>query len=482
MIRINSLIKNAIGYYRKSSTITKASLCFILVTVIDNGITLITQPIINRILSTAEVGLYGSFNSWESIIRVIASFYLYCGVLEVLITKEKEDKNQAIGSLCVLSLLITLLCFGVIFLLIRPATEIMGLKPIYILVMGVTIAAGSVNEFWFVPKRFEYAYKPYAILGVSLFFVKSVLSIILAYVLEDRVLGRMLGLCIPSLIAAIVLLIYILKRTEFSCVTKYWKRAILFNLPLIPHYLSSVLLSSSDRIMIQHLDGSSNAGLYTVAYSFASLTLVVFSAVNSAYTPFAYGAIRDQKYEELSKRTNSMMAFSVLFALCLVLLAPEGLYILGGSNYLAALDIIPVLIVGIFFSSFYFIFSNVEYIYEKTTYVFPITLIGAGVNILLNWLLIPSIGFKAAAYTTLIGYVVIAAAHYAVSLFILKKNIYSMPTVLALLTLLMGVSALALLLYKVHFLIRYLFIVLLLAALLLMILKKKDLFVKKDKN
>ena len=48
---------------------------------------------------------------------------------------------------------------------------------------------------------------------------------------------------------------------------KFWKHALMFNLPLIPHYLSQTILNSADRIMISSLVGASEAGIYSLAYS-----------------------------------------------------------------------------------------------------------------------------------------------------------------------------------------------------------------------
>ena len=125
--------------------------------------------------------------------------------------------------------------------------------------------------------------------------------------------------------------------------------------------------------IISQVIGDKEAGLYTVAYSFASLTLIVFQALNNAYSPYALKAIKEENYVGLKKETNILITSSVAFSVLLILFAPEGLLILGGNHYVETAELIPILISGIFFSSFYLVFSNVEFVYEKTQYVFPIT-------------------------------------------------------------------------------------------------------------
>ena len=119
----------------------------------------------------------------------------------------------------------------------------------------------------------------------------------------------------------------------------------------------------------------------------------------------------------------------------------------------------------------YFIFSNVEFIYEKTKFVFPITVIGAGLNIILNFIFIPLFGYGTAAYTTLISYAIVAVCHYLVTLLILKRNAYPMITVCAYLALLIIATAVMPLIYKLYFLIRYAIVLLSFAALAFVLLR-----------
>lgn len=456
MRSLGILFKRLIEKYKNSDVIFKASVWFICVTIINNSISLLTQPFVNRILSVEEVGVYSVYQTWHSVISIIATFNLYCGVLEVLITKDKENSNQTVASLMALSICISVVFFGACFIFIKPIAALLLLKPRYLIVMAITIISEMIVQFWCVQKRFLYLYKQYSILMVIMFFVKAIMTIALCYFMpNDRVLGRTLGLCLPNVLVAIVLAVLIFKKAVIKKITIHWKKAVLFNLPLIPHYLSSILLSSSDKVMIQRFVGAEAVGLYSVAYTFAGLALIVFSAINNAYTPFAYNAIRGKNYKELSIKTKYIILLSVIFSLGLMFLAPEGILILGGESYLTSLEIVPILVVGIFFSSFYFIFSNVEFVYERTKFIFPITILGAGLNILTNWLLIPKFGYEVAAYTTLLSYIVVALCHYLVSLKIAKENIYPMGKILLYILLLIVGAMVAIFAYRIHRLVRY---------------------------
>lgn len=458
--------------YRSTDVVFRATVWFTAVTILSRGVSLLTQPIINRILSVDENGVCGVYSTWQSVFAVVATFSLYCGVLEVLVTKNREDSRQAVGSLTVLSLLICTAFFGAAILLRQPLSRLLNLKPAYIALMGAEIASQAVIQFWSVPKRFEYSYKIYSLTLCGLFLCKSALTVAFSLLFTgDRVFGRLFGLCAPDVVLSVVLLVSILKKTDFSRLKQYWGYAVRFNIPIIPHYLSTLVLSSSDKVMIQRMLGDNPTGLYTFAYTYASTALIVFNALNSAYTPFAYTAIRERSYEALKKKTGTIVLFSVLMSSAMVLLAPEAVYFLGGNKYADTLPAIPVLVLGVFLSSFYYIFSNVEFVYEKNRYVFPITLCGGLLNIVLNYLLIPRFGYIAAGFTTVIGYLFISVAHYTVSRRLTRADIFGTKNILLYFGILAAVCASAEVLYR-HTVVRYVIIIAAAAAAIIIFIKK----------
>lgn len=467
-----TLLSRLTDRYKSSDVVFRATVWFTAATVLNKAVSLLTQPVINRILTVDDVGVCGVYSTWQAVFAVIATFSLHCGVLEVLVTKKREDSRQAVGSLTVLSLIICTAFFGVATLLRQPLSGLLKLKPEYIVLMGAEVASQAVIQFWSVPKRFEYSYKIYSLTVCGLFISKSVLTVLFSLLFTgDRVFGRLFGLCVPEVILSVVLLISILRKTDFSRLRQYWGYAVRFNIPIIPHYLSTLILSSSDKVMLQRMIGDTPTGLYTFAYTYSSMALIVFNALNSAYTPFAYTAIREHDYEPLRKKTGAIVLFSVLMSSAMVLLAPEAVYFLGGDKYKETLPAIPVLVLGVFLSSFYYIFSNVEFVYEKNRYVFPITLCGGLINIVLNYLLIPRFGYIAAGFTTVIGYLFISVAHYLVSRKLARGDIFGIRKILLYFGLLTVVCASAGVLYN-HTAIRHGIISLALTAAVIVFIKK----------
>ena len=72
-------------------------------------------------------------------------------------------------------------------------------------------------------------------------------------------------------------------------------------------------------------------------------------------------------------------------------------------------------------------FVRFQYYYKKTRWISLVTAIGAGVNVLLNFILIPVFGYYVAGYTTLAGYILYAGLHYILMFCTCKKEIGDRP-------------------------------------------------------
>ena len=68
---------------------------------------------------------------------------------------------------------------------------------------------------------------------------------------------------------------------------------MLFNLPLIPHYLSNYILNQSDRLMIGKMVGNTQAAYYSVAYTISTMMILIMNAINNSLTPYIYQSLEN---------------------------------------------------------------------------------------------------------------------------------------------------------------------------------------------
>ena len=192
----------------------------------------------------------------------------------------------------------------------------------------------------------------------------------------------------------------------------YWKYAILFNLPLIPHYLSQTVLSRSDRIMIERMVGADQAGIYSVAYSI-SLVMVLFNiALGQTISPWMFKKIKNRQISDIAPVAYGSMAFIAVMNIILIAIAPEVVSFFAPPAYHEAIWVIPPVAMSSYFMFMYDYFSRFEFYFEKTKGIMFASIFGAALNVLLNYICIQWWGYIAAAYTTLICYIVYVICHY----------------------------------------------------------------------
>jgi len=234
------------------------------------------------------------------------------------------------------------------------------------------------------------------------------------------------------LLRLVLLALYILKKGKCFSNKKFWKYALAFNIPLIPHYLSGILLASSDRIMIQKLINFETAGIYGIAYQLSLVVQGVFTGINSALIPYTYKNLSKNEKEPIRNYVNIMLV--VVFFVCVLvsLFGPEIIMILATKDYYSAMYVIPPVVLGLYFSFVASLFGNIEFYFKKTKFVTFATCVGAIINIILNLIFIPKYGFISAGYTTLIGYFVIMILHYLYLKYIGMASIYNLKFIVIL--------------------------------------------------
>ena len=232
---------------------------------------------------------------------------------------------------------------------------------------------------------------------------------------------RILGLVLVEVIGYTwCAVIQLIKGKKFFS-KKFWIYALSYNLPLIPHYLSQMVLNNSDRIMINDMVGSDAAGIYSLAYSLAMIMTLFNNALGQTISPWMYQKIKDKKISDIAPVAYLSIAVVIVVNMILIAFAPEAVRIFAPKSYYEAIYCIPPVAMGVLFLYSYDLFAKFAFYYEKTTMIMFASIGGAILNIILNYIGIKMFGYIAAAYTTLICYIAFDIFHYVLMTKICKK-------------------------------------------------------------
>ena len=409
---INSKIDTIVKKYNSISAPAKASIWFAICTVLQKGISLITTPIFTRIMSTSEYGVYSVYQSWYMIISTIATLHLAAGVYNNGLLKYEDDRKRFTSSMLGLSGCATFILFLVYIFGIDYWNKILGLSTPIMLAMFVELIFVPAYSFWAAEQRFTFKYRALILVTLFISVASPVLGIVAVLNSVNRAQARIFSYVFIQVIVGLSLYIVTLLRGKKLYVAKYWKYALVFNLPLIPHYLSRNILNQADRIMIQNMVGSSEAGIYSIAYTISMMMSIVTTAINASYTPYTYQSIKKNRFDNLRKNTSVLLVVSCAICFCVIAFGPEVIRIIASPEYYEARWIVPTVASASFFIFATGFYGNVLFYYEKTKFIMVPSIVAAPFNIGLNYMAIPLFGYIAAAYTTLICQIVMMIAYY----------------------------------------------------------------------
>ncbi|ELC8330626.1 lipopolysaccharide biosynthesis protein [Clostridium perfringens] len=456
------MIKKVISKYQNLSLEIKASLWFMICSVVQKGISFITVPIFTRIMTTSDYGEYSVFLSWESILAIFVTLNLSYQVFNNGMVKYKGDKDGYTTSMVGLTL-VTGLLSSIIYLIFNNKFNLyIDIKSKYMFLMLLDMIFTSINGLWIVRKRYEFKYRELTIVTLINVFLNPTLGILFVINFDNKVLARILSIVISNGLVFIILFIFLLKKSAKLFNFRYWKYALRIDLPLIPHYLSLVLLNNSDRIMINKFCGMSYTAFYSVAYNVSMIMQIVITSINSSFNPWLYQQLEEKKYSNICKKTNLLLIVVAFSSLIPAIFGPEVLSILGSKEYAKAVTIIPPLTCCVFITFAYTLFSNIELFFEKSNYIMLGSLGATVINLILNFIFIQIFGYEAAAYTTLTCYLLLALFHYMMMKKVcneqkINEQIFDIKFIFLLTIIVILLSFGIMLLYN-FFILRYIFI------------------------
>ncbi len=368
---------------------------------------------------------------------VITYLYAFVGFLNIVYTfgmetaffrfatKTKDIKRIFnIAQTCVL--LLTLVLSGSFILFADPIAESLNIPnhSEYIVWLALILAFDALVALPFARLRLEKKPIPFAIAKIA----NVLLLIVLNYYFLTINYNPSIGIgyiILANLIANAFYLVFFAKSL-ISWRPAYDKEIF----SSIFHYAYPVMLSGLagmtnemfSRVMLEwwlpdnFYAGKSSSyaiGVFGACYKYAAIMNLGIQAFRFASEPFFFSNAEDKNSPALFAKVN----YYFVIVGCIVLLGVSInmdilKYYLQGEAYWEGLDIVPILLTAYLFLGMYFNFSVWFKITDKTYFGTFITVIGAIITVVGNFLLIPVAGYVGSSIITLVTYASMASLCY----------------------------------------------------------------------
>ncbi len=407
---------------KNSSEPVKASFWFTVCSIINKCIQFITIPIFTRTMTTAEYGEYTTFVSWHGIFIIFATLSIYVNVINNGMLKYKENRATFVSAMQGLTTTISLIFLAVMMCFQKQITSLTDLSPTILVLTVTEIIILQGFEFWAAGERFDYKYKKVILITILIAVLNPLVGLGMVLLAEHKGTARIVSVLVVPI--AVYFYLYVrnyIKGKKFF-VKEYWKYALILALPLLPHYLSQMLLNQMDHLMIKEMCGKEEAAIYGVAFSVAMVPQIIGKAIQGVMTPWIYTNVKQNQTAPVKDTVNKLCVLIAGINFFVICFAPEIIPIFGGKEYTDAIFVIPPIAVSCFLIFLYGMFSVLEFYYEHTKAMMVISVFGAVLNFVLNYIFIPLCGYKAAGYTTLVSFLFFVVVHYFVMKKVVKKN------------------------------------------------------------
>lgn len=369
-------------------------------------INLLTISAYTRLLSPEIYGQYSFSLAFITLAMTICFQWLQFGLLRFYHGKNLEQKVL----LSTILFAFTLLSFTIlpIFISIIQLIQVDFTISIlcYIYFLSLILSFFNIHLQIPVANGWSLAYGIQSSIKSASGLILGVLFIYLGYGLN----GLFMALIIAHLLPIAWSFSQYWKQISWRFIDKHLLKSLfVYGLPLSGTLMMNMMINNSDRIMLSWLKGNEYTGLYSAVYDLTNFSLIIIMmAVNLAIYPLIIKAYEDNEQDKTLSllKQNAIILILISLPLLLVFLVfPHQLsdLLLGQQFRDVGTKIMPIIGISTFIWGIKAFYFDLPFLLaHKTLSLLIIGIMGMILNIILNYLLIPSYGIDGAAYATLI--------------------------------------------------------------------------------
>ena len=366
---------------------------------------LITAPYISRTLGATAVGVYSYTYS-------VAYYFLLIAMLGIVnhgnrsIAAVRDDRKKldktfsSIYSLQVITFSIAILAYAIyLVLFVKDNRLIVLLQLIY-----VTSGLFDIGWLFFGLEQFKLTVARNTLIKIS--------TVVLMFVFVHKpsdLWKYTLIMSAGTLFSQAYLWLYVKKYVSFEkCsvkeITSNIKPVLILFIPVLAYSIYKVM----DKIMLGNMSSYDQVGFYNNAEKIINIPMGIITALGTVMLPRMSNIVangdkkRVDDYIRISAKLVTLLSSAIAFGLMGVssVLAP----VFFGDEFIACGEIIRLLSVTVFFIAWANVIRTQYLIPNKRDSIYlTSTMVGAILNLIINWMLIPKYQANGAAFGTIVA-------------------------------------------------------------------------------
>lgn len=390
--------------------LVRSTATYAIADVVNKGIPFILLPVIARYLSAADYGLLSNFSVLIQILVALCALNTYSVLSVSYFSVGEAGLPSFLSNLLYLIAILATACLVISSVFSGTIQHYLAISRTWQLLALLTAFSTAVYTLYLALLRMQKKAIRFSIVQIGQSLISSVLAVAFVVHMKWNWQGRALSITAAA-VASMLFCLWSFWRNE-HLFTRFSgaqvRSAFTFGLPLLPHTMSFWIKTGVVKIIIANDIGLSANGIYSIALTLGSAVGLFTDAFFSAYAPSMYkdlltiDASPEHEGTVIRKQLvkNTYRFAGVLAAVCVGGWSAMRVAIpfLFHGDYLAAIRLIPLVFLALYFDGLYAIVSGYVFYRRKTKVLGIITFLSSILQVILTLLLVKHFGLFGALY------------------------------------------------------------------------------------
>ncbi len=407
--------------------LTRESVVYGLGQAVGRGLQMVLVPVFTRVFRPEEYGVIDVL----ALVTSIAAFLIVMGT-DVALARffyeqsDSEARRTLVSTLAVWRLGLALSSAALLWLAAPWLSSLILASPDYVKYVRIAALSLPFTVFVFFQNDvLRVTFQPWKFIALNVLDTVAVagLSILFVIGMHRQVSGVFYARLAGDAIAFLVGLVLIRHMIVWRFRADLLRQVLSFGVPLVPASVAFWAISYADRWFLVRYTDLTAVGVYAVAVKLGTLMMLLISAFQLAWGPFAYAHAHEPHAGRLFARVLTIYtAVASGLALLLGLVAPEALQWLVPTSYQGAAVPGTLLAFGVVAYGGYGVAGIGANLAKRTEFQVWAALTAALVTISSAWLLVGSLRLTGVALATLAGFV-----SSAILLYVFSQRVHPFP-------------------------------------------------------
>lgn len=370
-------------------------------------ISFLLVPLYTYVLSTTDYGNLDLVTTTVQLLVPIMTLNIQDAVLRFCLDKEYEPLQAAKVGIKVAGIATFILGIGLLIVYNLPFFHLSAMYSVYLYLLFIANAFNNILSMYLKAVN---KIKLLVVCGILNTLLTFSLNVVLLLIVKLGVLGYLIANISGTTIAILIMVLGsdLLKSGSVIVPNGLFKTMSLYSLPLVANSVAWWLNNASDRYILAFFCGAAVNGIYAVAYKIPTILSTIQSVFYSAWSISAITEFDEDDSDGFIG--NVYMTYSCISIVGCSVIMLFNIFIakiLYANEFYAAWKYVPPLLVGTVFNGIALFEGCIFTAVKQTKQVSITTVLGAVVNTICNFALIPFIGALGASIATMIGYIAI---------------------------------------------------------------------------